>query len=160
MTYQPKRHPGNSNLHLHYEGAFRGLPVLTSHIPFITKYLEGVYETTQLALKAHRRVFALRFDLHFPDDDRTLDPDNTVISRFVDSLTVRIQSARERAVRRNGTAHQTEVRWCWVREIGQKGRPHYHFVLLLNKMRTTPWGAITQHKRIYTAAFMLHGPVH
>lgn len=32
----------------------------------------------------------------------------------------------------NGTAHQTAVRWCWVREIGQEGRPHYHFVLMLN----------------------------
>ena len=133
MGHQPKRHPGNSNLHLHYESTFRGLPVLTSHTPFITKYLEGVYETTQLALSAHRRVFALRFDLHFPDDDSVPESDSTVISRFVDSLTFRIQSARERSVRLNGTAHQTEVRWCWVREIGREGRPHYHFVLLLNK---------------------------
>lgn len=133
MTHQPKRHPGNSNLHLHYESTFRGLPVLMSHIPFITEYLEGIHETTQLALKAHRRVFALRFDLHFPDDDRPLGSDNTVISRFVDSLTFRIQSARERSRRLNGSAHQTLVRWCWVREIGREGRAHYHFVLLLNK---------------------------
>ncbi|AEA66885.1 Hypothetical protein; putative prophage [Pseudomonas brassicacearum subsp. brassicacearum NFM421] len=133
MTHQPRRHPDNSNLRLHYEGTFRGLPVLTSYIPFITQYLEGVYETTQVALSAHRRVFALRFDLHFPNDDSVPESDNTVISRFVDSLTERIQSARERSRRLSGTAHRTEVRWCWVREIGQEGRPHYHFVLLLNK---------------------------
>ncbi|WP_416151994.1 YagK/YfjJ domain-containing protein [Pseudomonas sp. MH9.2] len=47
-------------------------------------------------------------------------------------MTHRIQSARGRSVRLNDTAHQTEVRWCWVREIGQEGRLHYHFVLLLN----------------------------
>ena len=133
MTYQPKRHPDNSNLRLHYDSTFRGLPVLTAHVPFITQYLEGVYETTQLALSAHRRVFALRLDLHFPDDDSVPESDNTVISRFVDSLTERIQSARERSRRQNGTAHQTDVRWCWVREIGKEGRPHYHFVLLLNR---------------------------
>ena len=133
MTNQPKRHPVNSNLHLHHENTFQGLPVMTSHSPFITEYLGRFYETTQLALKAHRRVFAVRFDLRFPDDDLPLESDNTVISRFVDSLTVRIQSARERSKRRNGSAHQTQVRWCWVREIGREGRAHYHFVLLLNK---------------------------
>jgi len=133
MTHQPKRHPGNSNLHLHRENTFRGLSVMTSYTPFITEYLERFYETTQLALNAHRRVFAVRFDLRFPGDDLRLESDNTVISRFVDSLTVRIQSARERSKRLNGSAHQTQVRWCWVREIGREGRPHYHFVLLLNK---------------------------
>lgn len=61
------------------------------------------------------------------------ESDNTVISRFVDSLTVRIQSARERSKHLNDSAHQTQVRWCWVSEIGQEGRPHYHFVLRLNK---------------------------
>ena len=133
MTHQPKRHPDNSNLHLHYESTFRGLSVLTRHAPFITEYLEGIHETTQLALRAHRQVFAVRFDLHFPDDDSVPTSDNTVISRFVDSLTERIQSARERSRRQNGTAHQTGVRWSWVREIGKEGRPHYHFVLLLNR---------------------------
>ncbi|MFJ2681541.1 inovirus Gp2 family protein [Pseudomonas sivasensis] len=133
MTNQPKRHPGNSNLHLHHENSFQGLPVMTSYSPFIAEYLERLHETTQLALCAHRRVFAVRFDLRFPDHDLPLESDNTVISKFVDSLTVRIQSARERSKRLNGSAHQTQVRWCWVREIGREGRAHYHFVLLLNK---------------------------
>ena len=133
MTHQPKRHPGNSNLHLHHENSFQGLPVMTSYSPFIAEYLKRLHETTQLALSAHRRVFAVRFDLRFPDDDLPLESNNTVISKFVDSLTVRIQSARERSKRLNGSAHQTQVRWCWVREIGREGRAHYHFVLLLNK---------------------------
>jgi len=71
--------------------------------------------------------------IRFPDNDSVLKSDSTVISRFVDSLTERIQTARKRAKHLNGTAHQTSVRWCWVREIGQEGRPHYHFVLLLNR---------------------------
>jgi hypothetical protein len=106
---------------------------MTSHPPSITEYLERLYETTQLALSDHRQVFAVRFDLRFPDDYLALELGNAVISRFVDSLTERIQSARKRSERLNGSAHQTSVRWCWVREIGQEGRPHYHFVLLLNR---------------------------
>ena len=133
MAHQPKRHPDNSNLHLHYEDTFRGLPVMAACAPFITEYLESLLETTQLALSDHPRVFAVRFDLRFPDNDSVLKSDSTVISRFVDSLTKRIQTARKRAERLNGTAHQTSVRWCWVREIGQEGRVHYHGVLLLNR---------------------------
>jgi len=133
MAHQSKRHAGNSNLHLHYEDTFRGLPVMASYAPFITEYLERLYETTQLALSDHRQVFAIRFDLRFPDDDLPPESGNAVISRFVDSLTARIQLARKRSERLNGSAHQTSVRWCWVREIGQEGRPHYHFVLLLNR---------------------------
>jgi hypothetical protein len=133
MATHFKRHPSNSNLHLHYEDTFRGLHVMTSYAPFITEYLERLHETTQLALSDHRRVFAFRFDLRFPDDYLPPESGNAVISRFVDSLTARIQSARERSRRLNGAAHQTRVRWCWVREIGLEGRPHYHFVLLLNR---------------------------
>ncbi|WP_256345039.1 inovirus Gp2 family protein [Pseudomonas gingeri] len=133
MAHQPKRHPGNSNLHLYYENTFRGLPVMAFHVPFITEYLDSLLETTQLALSAHRQVFALRFDLRFPNDYLPPASSNAVISRFVASLSVRIEIARERAKRLNGSAHQTSVRWCWVREVGQEGRPHFHFVLLLNR---------------------------
>ena len=133
MAHQPKRHPDNSNLHLHYENTFRGLPVMASHAPFITEYLDSLLETTQLALSAHRQVFAVRFDLRFPNDYLPPASSNTVVSRFVAALSVRIEIARERAKRLNGSAHQTSVRWCWVREVGQEGRPHFHFVLLLNR---------------------------
>ncbi|MBV7515946.1 inovirus Gp2 family protein, partial [Pseudomonas sp. PDM25] len=68
MANQTKRHTGNSNLHLHHEHSFRGLPVMVSYSPFISEYLERLYQTTQLALSDHRQVFALRFDLRFPDD--------------------------------------------------------------------------------------------
>ena len=81
------------------------------------------------------------------------ESDNTVISRLVDSLTVRIQSARERSKHLNDSAHQTQVRWCWISEIEQEGRPHYHFVLRLNK------DALSISTRIHTAVFELHGRV-
>lgn len=132
MAHPSKRHVGNSNLHLHHEDSFRGLPVMQYYTPFISEYLERLYGTTQLALDDHREVFAVRFDPRFPDD-ASPDSGNAVISRFVDSLTFRIQSARKRSERLHGAAHRTSVRWCWVREVGRQGRAHYHFVLLLNR---------------------------
>ncbi|WP_244973022.1 hypothetical protein [Pseudomonas edaphica] len=35
------------------------------YTPFISEYLERLYDTTQLALSDHREVFAVRFDLRF-----------------------------------------------------------------------------------------------
>lgn len=133
MTKQPRRHPSNSYLHLHDEDAFRGLPLITSCAPFITEYLERLYETTQLALSDHPWVFALRFDLRFPDGCLLRESTSAVISRFVDAMTVRVRLIRARSRRVNGTAHQTSVRWCWIKQIGEEGRLHYHFVLLLNR---------------------------
>jgi hypothetical protein len=133
MAHQSKCHAGNGNLHLYYEDTFRGLPVMTFHAPFIAEYLQRLYETTQLALSDHRQVFAVRFDLRFPDDYLPPASGNAVISKFVASLAERIQSARESARLLNGSAHQTSVRWCWVREIGREGRPHYHGVLLVSR---------------------------
>ncbi|MBK5415525.1 YagK/YfjJ domain-containing protein [Pseudomonas sp. TH31] len=78
-------------------------------------------------------MFTVRFDLRFADDDYFIESGNAVIPGFVDSLTFRIQSAREHSGRLNSSAHQTRGRWCRVREVGQYGRSHYHFVLLLNR---------------------------
>lgn len=32
-----------------------------------------------------------------------------------------------------GTAHQSGVHYVWCREIGERGRPHYHLAIMLNK---------------------------
>ncbi len=125
----------NTNLSLHYEAIYQGLPVMVKKGPLIREYLEMLRNTTQRALEEHSRVFAVRFDLrlpngrHLPDDAFT----NQVIQRFVDSLKAKINHARARSRKINGSAHSTSVRYVWAREIGQNGKPHHHFVLLLNK---------------------------
>lgn len=160
MAHLSKRHSGNSNLHLHHENTFRGLRVMRFRGPLITEYLERLYETTQLALSDHRRVFALRFDLRFPDDYLPPASGNAVISRFVDSLSARIESARERLRLLNGTAHQTQVRWFGLgRQVRRDGRITTSYCCS-TRMRITPWGASIQGGRIYTAAFSLQGRVH
>lgn len=135
-----KRHPANPNLHYWYDNTYRGLSVMQSHAPLIREYLEILYGTTMGALDDHGRVFAARFDLHFPSDClfTEYDQTNKAISNFVKSLKAKIGWARGLAKRTNPYAHDTSVSWVWAREHGSRnercsdGRQHYHFVLLLN----------------------------
>jgi hypothetical protein len=139
-TTQLKRHPANPNLHFWYDATYRGLSVMQSKAPLIREYLEILRDTTMRALDDHRRVFAVRFDLHFPADCLFTEYDctNKVIAKFVESLESKIGWARDRSKRANAYAHNTEVHWVWAREHGSHserysdGRQHYHFALLLN----------------------------
>ncbi|MBB4864034.1 hypothetical protein HNP46_002894 [Pseudomonas nitritireducens] len=133
-----KRHPDNTNLHLHYESKYNGLPVMQEHAPLIREYLQILQRITERSLADHREVFAVRFDLQFPEVEFT--PwhwmTNEVISRFVESLEERIQNARKKAAVDNKKAHKTTVRWMWVKEYGDdssRANPHYHCLLLLNR---------------------------
>jgi hypothetical protein len=124
----------NTNLSLHFENYYQGLPVMVQKGPLIREYLEMLYHTTQRALEEHARVFAVRFDLRLPDG-KPLPEDaftNRVIQRFIDSLKAKIKHARERSKQVHGSAHNTSVHYAWAREFGQTGKPHHHFVLLLN----------------------------
>ncbi|MBU0525882.1 MAG: inovirus Gp2 family protein [Gammaproteobacteria bacterium] len=125
----------NTNLSLHFENNYQGLPVMVQKGPLIRECLDMLYNTAQLALEEHARVFAVRFDLRLPDG-KPLPEDactNKVIQRFIDSLKAKIKHARERSRQVHGSAHNTSVRYVWAREFGQNGKPHHHFVLLLNK---------------------------
>lgn len=126
--------PSNRNQTLHYEGAFKGLRVLTDHGPFVTEYLDALYRVQQQALKAHRRVCAFRFDLRFPVSMEAKDDNitNTLMTRFIESLKAKIRHDRQRAKERRSYAHDTDVRYVWAREVGDEGRVHYHFALLVN----------------------------
>lgn len=137
LTRQLKRHPQNTNLHLYYESEFNDLPVMYQHAPLIREYLQALQRITDRSLANHREVFAVRFDLRFPDVETPWHwMTNEVISRFVEYLEDRIQAARKKAAISNVKAHKTTVRWFWVREYGEESgfvKPHYHCLLLLNR---------------------------
>lgn len=125
----------NTNLSLHFENTYQGLPVLTQRGPLIREYLEILHHTTQRALEEHSRVFAVRFDLRLPDGKPLPDDafTNQTIQRFIESLKAKINHARTKSKQAHRWAHGTSVRYVWAREISQNGKPHHHFVLLLNK---------------------------
>ena len=44
------RHPGNTNLSIHYDATFQGLPVMVDKGPFIQDYLAALRLTLDRAL--------------------------------------------------------------------------------------------------------------
>lgn len=113
---------------------YRDYPVMQDKGPFLNNYLDRIISVMEDALKANPRTFAVRFDLRIPQSHRNLD-EHRLVDRFISSLKEKIKWARRRAARTTmqGRVHQTDVRYLWAREVGQLGRPHYHFAVLLNR---------------------------
>lgn len=131
----PLRHPANANLSQHYNETFEGLPLMSDKGPFIREHLAALKRTIELAMDQYPRVLAFRVDLRLPLD---IDlPDyactNQVISRFFASFTKKIQHHQEKVRERDGYARGCKVRYVWSREVGQRDRPHYHLLVLLNR---------------------------
>ena len=129
------RHPGNKNLHLHYDQTFEGFPIMFDKGPFFYEYLKSLKRVVDCALDQYSRVMAFRVDLRLPIgmDLPRFAYTNEVISRFFESFAARIESNRRAAHRVNKVVHECKVRYFWVREIGLLGTPHYHTVILLNE---------------------------
>lgn len=90
------------------------------------------------ALVQHRAVSLIWVDLRFPEHMPVTimdpDPDSAVISRFFESLKAKIQAYQRKKRRTNKRVRATTLHYFWCREFGkEKGRKHYHVILLLNK---------------------------
>ena len=131
----PLRHPGNTNLHLHYSDTFEGQPVMGDKGPFVREYLSRLKRTIGMALAQYPRMLAFRVDLRLPEGiDLPIHAcTNQVISRFTASFNAKIEHNRDKARERNHYARDCKVRYVWAREVGQGGRPHYHLLILLNR---------------------------
>ncbi len=85
-----------------------------------TQILEVIDDHLEDALERHSKVFVVRFDVRFPEDNS-----NKSFSRF--------QAEFMRKERRAGY----DPAYVAVREVGeQEGHPHYHEVLLVNGNRS------------------------
>lgn len=125
------RHPQNTNLILHTEPLFQGLPVYTDRGPLIRNYLERIHETILRSLHDHPRVAGFRFDLRFPlDMDQ---PVPGVLSRFFDSLRAQFLAYQQKTVRNRDRVVRVPLRYVWVKEEGQRGMSHYHVLILVNQ---------------------------
>lgn len=134
-----KRHPANTNLHLHYHNEYRSLPLLGSSAPFVEEYLEALYRTLQRANQQYPRLLGLRVDLMPPKEVMSRMSDETqcaLISRFIASLKSQIDADRNRARRSSPRAPDCKLHYVWCREFDSMNHhryPHFHFLLLFNK---------------------------
>ena len=142
------RHPDNSNLSLHIDHTYKGLPVQVEKGPFIRKYLANLLVTINRSLTHYPRVFAFRVDLRLPAVGSRPEYlcSNEVIERFFASLKAKIRHNRDMARLVNKCTHDSQVRYVWVRELGQQGRPHYHVLILLNRDAFCSLGSFTSGK--------------
>lgn len=141
------RHPFNPNLTLHYGHIWRGLPVLGKFSPLINEYLEAILETMNLTKRDYPRLFALRFDLHFPVG--WADEDGAAISRFMASLKAKITADlnRRKRERKDNREIDCKLRFVWVKERSDSLNSHYHVFIFLNRdayftlgnFRTAKW---------------------
>ncbi|MGP9631999.1 inovirus Gp2 family protein [Halomonas sp. AOP43-A1-21] len=128
-------HSSNANLHLLYNSTFNGLRIQEKYLPMASEYLQALYDTMHKALSDYPRVMAFRIEPKIPteiSDRMTIEDHRSLIARFIASLKAIIKHDRERK-RQNGWVPDTKVRYVWSREVGNNGKPHYHFLLLLNR---------------------------
>ncbi len=93
---------------------------------------QRITDTLLNALKAYPRVLMLRVDLRLPNVPAATDA--AVISRFIDSLKVKIAMYLLRKHREGNRKRMTDLRYIWAKEYGERnGKKHYHMVLLLNR---------------------------
>lgn len=131
-----QRHPSNTNLSLHYDETFEGLPVMADKGPFIYEHLAKLKLTMERALGQYPRVFAFRCDLRFPAHVQLGDQAyaNAMIGSFIESFKAKVAHNRRMAAQENKRAHTSEVRYVWAREQGQGSQVHhYHLLILLNQ---------------------------
>ncbi|MGY8812378.1 MAG: inovirus Gp2 family protein [Pseudomonadales bacterium] len=134
IQFLRRRHPVNTNLHVHHEETFEGLYVQKNKGPYIREYLSDLKRTIELALTEYPRVLAFRVDLRLPLGIELPDYayTNRVISRFLELFTKRIQYHQAK-VAELSYSRGCKVRYVWAREVGQGGRQHYHLLILLNR---------------------------
>ncbi|TXH96988.1 MAG: inovirus Gp2 family protein [Rheinheimera sp.] len=118
---------------------FQGLPVNLNYGPLIYDYLDGIHQTIISSLLHSPRTFAFRVDLRLPANFSVQD--TAVISRFFASLKAQLDAADAKKEREGKRVHSHNLRYVWVREIGEYGRPHYHVLVLLNKDRYRTLGS-------------------
>ncbi len=96
------------------------------------QYLTTLDNTVQDMLDDYTRVFALRVDLHLPDND--LINHSRLITRFISSLKAQLKAYESKRSKLDTHIYPNNLRYVWAREIGTENElEHYHLLLLFNK---------------------------
>lgn len=127
-----KRHPENTNIKLHYEPVWEGLPVLARpDQPLSQSYLSAVRSTLDQALQEHPRTCVMHFIARLPYGWQ--GPLGGLADRFIQSLRAQIEADLKRKQRAGKRVHDCRVRQIWCREFSETGQPHYHIAILVNR---------------------------
>ncbi|WP_418113620.1 inovirus Gp2 family protein [Vibrio scophthalmi] len=96
------------------------------------QYLTTLDNTIQDQLYDYSRVFALRVELHIPDNE--LINRSRLMTRFIDSLKAQLKAHECKRSKSGTRIYANALRYVWAREIGSQTQlEHYHMLLLFNK---------------------------
>ncbi|MDF1822240.1 MAG: inovirus Gp2 family protein [Alcanivoracaceae bacterium] len=136
-----KRHPDNTNITLHYDATWEGLPVLARpDRALAVNYLGPTRSVLDRALAEHPRTCVIHFVARLPYGWR--GPSGGLANRFIRSLRSQIRFDLQRKRRQGRRVHDCRVRHIWCREFGVEGQPHYHMAILVNRDAYSALGRI------------------
>lgn len=115
---------------LHASSSYNGYPVQVKYQPLMVNNLLIHERVLMKALSDHKRTCALRFELNFPKNYLLVY--SRFISKFFDSLRVRIKLDLASKNRRSGRNDKCYLFYIWVYELSSKGEWHFHVVIFLN----------------------------
>ncbi|MEC5509103.1 inovirus Gp2 family protein [Klebsiella oxytoca] len=102
--------------------------------------MNRITEISDKAIEAHAKTSVFTFVLRLPEyrdtgDSIACDPNLKagLIERFTGALKSRIDAHQERRQRKGYQVYPTDLRFVWVREVGQSGKSHYHIAVFVNK---------------------------
>ncbi|WP_270421860.1 inovirus Gp2 family protein [Citrobacter amalonaticus] len=102
--------------------------------------MNRITEISDKAIEAHAKTSVFTFVLRLPEyrdtgDSIACDPNLKagLIERFTGALKSRIDAHQERRQRKGYQVYPTDLRYVWVREVGQSGKSHYHIAVFVNK---------------------------
>ncbi|WP_371974545.1 inovirus Gp2 family protein [Lelliottia nimipressuralis] len=108
--------------------------------PLNSGYMNRMTEIINKAIKAHARTSVFTFVLRLPehrdaDDSIACAPDLRpgLMERFTGALRSRINAHQQRRKREGLQVCSTDLRYIWVREVGESGKSHYHAAIFVNK---------------------------
>lgn len=111
-----------------------------NHGPLNYHYIDKMKTVVNNAVQDHHRTMAVMMLLRFPEnindngDMPTLFNYNQgIMSRFIESLNAKISSLTNKKEKQGIRTHPCHLRYAWVREFCQDGKPHYHAAIFVNK---------------------------
>ncbi|RUO40294.1 YagK/YfjJ domain-containing protein [Idiomarina aquatica] len=138
-----KRNTNNHNHTLHYDAEYAGFDLHTANAPYILPFLDRFHTVMQRVLQSHKRVLAVKFDLHLPTHTNPYLQRNA-ITEFIERVKAGIVSYQNAVARRNQRVYPTEVEYvAKVEQTTDSELEHYHVVLFTNKDTLYPVGNLS-----------------
>ncbi len=109
--------------------------------PLNQDYMKRMSDIISKATKAHARTAVFTFILRLPEycdtgDSIASNPNlsSGLMERFKGALKSRIAAHQQRLKREKSQVCPTDLRYFWVREVGESsGKNHYHVAVFVNK---------------------------